>query len=479
MLWLYIDFYALQLDALLLTQDAKVRHEDAEPDVLVLVDAKLNRVVQLNDAATKQGLKVGMGIATAVSLYHDVQVVEYQSEKEHNKLKQIAMLLYDYTADIALAPPQGLFLRIDNMLKLYGGLDSYWQNLNRLLCSLGYRFRFSTGSTPLMAKLLAKQSNNRVSNEPEALKKQLSQLHVEQLELDRKTTDTLTRVGIKKLEQLMTLPMKELARRFDIHVLNYIGKMLGELKHGLQLYTPPPYFSADLELMFEISNTQILKHPLRKLLAQLETFLQMRNLVTQQLVVHLFYRYEEAVSVRISRASGEYKQEKWLALLQLKLESVKLAEPVVSVKLEAKVLQPMRTDSQSLFGQKQPQISQEELVSLLQAKMGEEKVFTLVANNQHHPGWVTGYQPADQVLEADSKVLDRKQLKPRPSLQLAEPMPLKQKVTILRGPERLQTAWWQQNMIHRDYYVARSHDGKLCWVFRTPQKEWYLQGYFA
>lgn len=479
MLWLYIDFYSLQLDALLLTQDAKVRHEDAEPDVLVLVDAKQNRVVQLNDAASKQGLKVGMGIATAVSLYHDVQVMEYQSDKEHSKLKQIALLLYDYTADIALAPPQGLFLRIDNMLKLYGGIDNYWQSLKALLCSFGYRFRFSTGTTPLMAKLLAKQGSNRVSNEAGKLKQQLSQLHIEQLELDKKTSDTLNRVGIKKLEQLMTLPMKELARRFDIHVLNYIGKMLGELKHGLSFYSPPAYFSADLELMFEISNTQILKHPLKKLLGQLETFLKMRNLVTQQLLIHLFYRHQESISFSISRANGEYKQEKWLALLQLKLESVKLAEPVVSVQLEAKVLQPMRTHSQSLFGQKQSQISQEELISLLQAKMGEEKVFTLVANNQHHPGWVTTYKPAEQIAEADQKPLDKHQLKSRPSLQLAEPMPLKHQVTILKGPERLQTAWWQQNMIHRDYYVARSHDGKLCWVFRTPQKQWYLQGYFA
>ena len=83
MLWLYIDFYALQLDALLLTQDAKVRHEDSEPDVLVLVNAKTNRVVQLNDAALKHGLKTGMGIATAVSLHHDVQAARGGHRQQH------------------------------------------------------------------------------------------------------------------------------------------------------------------------------------------------------------------------------------------------------------------------------------------------------------------------------------------------------------------------------------------------------------
>ncbi len=479
MLWLYIDFYALQLDALLLTQDAKVRHEDSEPDVLVLVNAKTNRVVQLNDVALKHGLKTGMGIATAVSLHHDVQVMEYQPERERDKLKQIAQLLYDYTADIALAPPQGLHLRIDNMFRLYGGLENYWQSLSNTLSSLGYRFRYATGTTPLMSKLLAQQGFNQLLDQPKQLKQALAQLHIEQLEIDQKTAETLNRVGIKKLQQLIQLPMKELARRFDIQVLNYIGKMLGELKHGLQFYTPPPYFSADLELMFEISNTQVLQHPLKKLLAQLETFLQMRNLVTQQINVHLFYRHQESITVSLSRASGEYKQEKWLALLQLKLESVKLTEPVVSVQLQAKVLQPMTTGSQSLFGQKQPNISQEELISMLQAKVGEQKVFSLLANDQHNPAWVTAYQSAEHVSSNSSNLLSKEHIKPRPSLQLAEPILLKDKVTILQGPERLQTAWWQQAMIQRDYYVARSHDGKLCWIFKTPQKQWFIQGYFA
>ena len=71
-------------------------------------------------------------------------------------------------------------------------------------------------------------------------------------------------------------------------------------------------------------------------------------------------------------------------------------------------------------------------------------------------------------------------------------------LTLLRGPERIQTAWWQQS-IYRDYYVARHRNGAECWAFFDMQKDtqkdtqkaiqkdaqghdreqWYLHGYFA
>ena len=482
MLWLYLDFYALQLDALELEASPQAP-EVSEAQPVILVEAKHNTVVQYNKAAGSVGIEIGMGLAMAISLSNQVSVLEYKPELEGCKIQQVAQLLYQFTADIVLEPPQGLFLRIDTMFTLYHGLDTYWQNMQQPLGELGYRYRYATGSTPLMAKLLAKTGRNRIEASPEAMKQALQQLPIAQLELESKTAQSLVRVGINQLGQLLALPMKELARRFDIHVLNYIGRLTGELKHGLALFQPPRHFQAEMELMFEVTNTQCLCKPINKLLKQLEQYLRLHALVTQSIHFALMYRYDEYIEIRVARASGEYKSDKWLQLLELKLESVRLEEPVVGLRLWADKLRPFAATTGSLFSAKQALVEEDELISLLQAKVGKDKVLSMQYSPSHHPQFTTelvpaGNEPIGKADKAQEPELD-KELVQRPSLQLARPMPLRQAVKVLQGPERLQTNWWNEHKIQRDYFIARDVSGKLCWLFRTPQKQWFLQGYFA
>jgi protein ImuB len=46
------------------------------------------------------------------------------------------------------------------------------------------------------------------------------------------------------------------------------------------------------------------------------------------------------------------------------------------------------------------------------------------------------------------------------------------------GLERIQTGWWDQNQVQRDYYIGRNNQGQWCWAFKNTSG-WYLQGYFA
>ena len=487
MLWLYLDFYALQLDALdleaLELEASPQAPEVSEAQPVILVEAKHNTVVQYNKAAGSVGIEIGMGLAMAISLSNQVSVLEYKPELEGCKIQQVAQLLYQFTADIVLEPPQGLFLRIDTMFTLYHGLDTYWQNMQQPLGELGYLYRYATGSTPLMAKLLAKTGRNRIEASPEAMKQALQQLPIAQLELESKTAQSLVRVGINQLGQLLALPMKELARRFDIHVLNYIGRLTGELKHGLALFQPPRHFQAEMELMFEVTNTQCLCKPINKLLKQLEQYLRLHALVTQSIHFALMYRYDEYIEIRVARASGEYKSDKWQALLELKLESVKLEEPVVGVRLWADKLRPITASSGDLFEVGRGDMAEDELFALLQAKVGNDKVLSMDYGDSHHPEFATQLRPLCNA-DSDKKRKDalchkEEEAKFRPSLQLAKPIPLRHKVQILLGPERLQTRWWDKHKIQRDYFIAREVGGKLCWVFRTPNKHWFLHGYFA
>lgn len=55
-------------------------------------------------------------------------------------------------------------------------------------------------------------------------------------------------------------------------------------------------------------------------------------------------------------------------------------------------------------------------------------------------------------------------------------------LTILEGPERLETGWWDESGIARDYYIALSGRGVRLWVYRDrgdSRKRWFLHGFFG
>ena len=55
------------------------------------------------------------------------------------------------------------------------------------------------------------------------------------------------------------------------------------------------------------------------------------------------------------------------------------------------------------------------------------------------------------------------------------------RLTLLDGPERLETGWWDDNSISRDYYMAVNAAGIRLWVFRNRRRtpDWYLHGIFG
>ncbi|MCH1612579.1 MAG: hypothetical protein L7S72_04710, partial [Flavobacteriales bacterium] len=56
-------------------------------------------------------------------------------------------------------------------------------------------------------------------------------------------------------------------------------------------------------------------------------------------------------------------------------------------------------------------------------------------------------------------------------------MPLyKGELKICLGPERIETNWWTKYPLRRDYYIAETKNNEKLWVYRTPEKKWYLHG---
>ena len=465
-LWLYLHYPSLQLDSAFAGQNEQA---------IIIVHGKKNEVVQLNRAAATYGVKPGLGLGTAAALCSSLNVHVYKREVEVARLKEISHWLYVVTSDITLFEPDGILLRIGNMLSLYGGLNAYWHTLQQHIQPLQVSYQFASGCSPLAARLLARAGANQIYPSPEVSLSALKQHPIQASDLSHKTIEKLTRMGIKTLGDLLNIGMADLARRFDIELVNYVGRLIGQFKHPVNFYHPPENFERFLELLFDVDNLLWLQKPLEKLLKQLESYLKLRDKLAHELQLILHQREADMLSINVSSVAGEYQVNKWLPLLLLRLESVTLSAPIVAISLKTLRIAERIDIKADLFEGQRGHQSPQELVSCLQAKLGQQAVKGLSLSDDPRPHIASQY----------GEPLSTGQLPPlnpdllRPTILLPLPKPLQLKVLLTHGPERILTGWWDNKPIHRDYFVARSQQGQCLWVFRNHKHQWFIHGYFS
>ena len=463
-LWLYLHFPRLQLDTLCPEENTPA----------CIVDKHL--ITQANQTAIETGIEPGMGLGSAASLCSRLQVYPYNPDTEKQKLYEIAHWLYMVTSDIALFPPAGLLLKVTNMLTLYDGLAAYWHSLKTHLDQLGVHYHFATAHSPLAARLMAQSAHNQISDDAKAITNRLSRYPLTATEIDAGTIEKLNRVGIRQLKELLSLDMTDIARRFNIELVNYTGRLTGRFRHPVDFYNPPETFTRYLELMFEMDNLQWLEKPLGKLLNQLETFLRLRDMVAYELTLSLHQREKEDQNVILTSARGDYLAEKWAQLSKLTLESVKLDAPLIAITLTASQMGQLQAATTDIFDGETGALSPPELISLLQAKMGKEAVKGIALTDDPRP------EKSSRLCSPFAKeeaAPEKRHIPLRPSILFPAPRPLRQAISILRGPERIATGWWDSEEIVRDYFVAKTEQGRWLWVFRNQQKEWFIHGLFS
>ena len=53
-------------------------------------------------------------------------------------------------------------------------------------------------------------------------------------------------------------------------------------------------------------------------------------------------------------------------------------------------------------------------------------------------------------------------------------------LALERGPERIESGWWDGGDVRRDYYRASNPQGAMLWVYTDLRTQaWYLQGIFG
>ena len=71
--------------------------------------------------------------------------------------------------------------------------------------------------------------------------------------------------------------------------------------------------------------------------------------------------------------------------------------------------------------------------------------------------------------------------KPRLLSEVAAAPCYEGRLTLLAGPERIESGWWDGHDVARDYFVACNPTEALVWIYRERNAGggWFLHGFFA
>jgi protein ImuB len=420
--------------------------------------------------------------------------------------KALAWWALQFTPMVARVE-QSLVLEVSGSERLFGGRAALLQRLFAD-CPPTVVLDYAQGETALLAlaRLWAQAPHASLQALP---------LHT--LVAARPHLPTLERLGCRTWGQLRALPRAGLARRFGAALVEALDRAWGTRPELYAWLNLPEVFDAPLELSAAVETAPALLFGARRLLAQLLVWLRarQRGVLALELLWELDARRSNALHVdahhgggsqgRLELRSAEATQDMQhlQRLIGEQLARVTLPAPVLYLRLRSLQTQALGGESHSLLPEDQRKgDSLHQMLERLGARLGPEQVLCVQPQASHLPEQMQAWrawtpQPAKKAaahaLSAQAGLL--------PTWLLAEPQLLALTrdgpsyhgpLTLLAGPQRLETGWLEGAPALRDYFVARSAQSGLVWIYRErlaaagqkntsadPGLRWYLHGLFA
>jgi protein ImuB len=472
------------------------------PRVVIDAEDRLCRIVACDGRAAALGVYSGLALNTALGLAPRLESLVRDPRRERAALQRLAGWAGQFTPRVSLAPPEALLLEVRGSLALFGGVDALQCRVRKGIAELGYTAQLGVAPTPLAALWRSRAGEEQAVIEAHALAGQLGPIPLAHLRWPETVAKSMHEMGLRVIADCLRLPRDGFARRFGAERLADIDRALGRRPDPRPDYRPPTRFTAQLELPMAVQALDPLRHALALLLGELCGFLRARDGGIQVLQLSLVHHEIPVTQVSLELAQPQRASAHLLDLLMTRLERVALPAPVLSLRLRSGPVLCADPQAPELLGERTKQAtSPPQLIERLRARLGSKAVHGLDPLPEHRPeaAWRLtepdmgaassrdlGPASRSRVQAAPAAMCDRDRplwLLPTPRpLELTEGHPyLEGRLDLLRGPERIETGWWDGADVMRDYYVASNPQGVRLWIYRerrTPTA-WYVQGFFG
>ena len=473
-----------------------------------------DKVVIADTVARAAGIRLGMKRGGVLTLSAEVLMIERDAAREAAAQREVGVALMRFSPDVALAEEATVIVEIGASLKLFGGVRALCRQARAVLDTLGFSARFGIAPTGQGAWLLARYGNRRVMRLA-SLERVVSALPMIAVPEVRPFADWFAGLGCATIADIRRLPRAGLQRRCGERVLDSLDRAFGTAPELFDWLTLPPTFSAHTELPDRIEHADGALHAAHRLIVQLCGWLCAKQLAVTGMTLSLEHeRGRQAVApTLIELALGEpaWQEGHLLRLLKERLHRIELAAPMIAVRLDASKVEAAAPPAEQLFpepgGSAQ---SHARLLELLVARLGEENVLRPAPTADYRPeianrwaplgAFSSSFSSSSSSSSASSSSSDMKnalpEALPRPTWMLATPVRLLTRqhrpfygspLRVVSPAERIESGWFDGELVTRDYFVAEADDKSYYWIYRERVSSrdaeegprWFLHGLFG
>lgn len=384
-----------------------------------------------------------------------------------------------------------LWIEIGASLALFGGVSALLQRIGAALRELGCRAPLGVAPTPSAALLRARAGCAEPCLDNAALARSWRRFRLRWLALPEATLQALTSSGLTRIDEVLQLPDAAIARRFGPETSRYLQRLQGREPEPLTQLELPAQYRSRHEFDTQIRHSTALLFPLQRMLGEFAGYLSARDRAVQNFTVRLEHSRQHNTPVHIGLAQPGRSAAQLLLLLRERLERLTLTAPVRAVRIEA-LRFTMPTLLQGDLFARDAELQQQLLQTCdrLRARLGPDALLQPCLKAAHLPEQAFAYLSTDAAAKtmpphAPAHAASVAAALPvgysaRPHWLLPEPQPLTAPPTLLAGPERIESGWWQGVDATRDYFIARDAQGTRLWVFCDLRDgRWYLQGLWS
>ena len=532
-----------------------LRHADAlrEMPFAVLRDTGQMQVLNsLSEAASAAGLHHGQPLRDALAMCPDLVTRLQNPQAEAAFLDVLTRWAGKFSPWVSPMRPDGLVFDITGCTHLFGGEDNLLHQIETEAMDLGLSARLGLGDTQGAAWALARfagmdagnhRSGDAIEQEARATRSRaakrrnwerggarpsmaqpvggqgriappgkahtaLSPLPVAALRLETETVQQLSRLGLRRIGDLIGQPRAALARRFGKGLVLRLDQALGAASEPISPAKPPPRYAVRLTLPDPIGLEDDLLAGIDKLLPALADRLEQDGKGARLVRLQAFRTDQTMQWIEAGLARPTHAPDRIRPLLAMKLGDLDAGYGIDMLRLEAVRVEPIadrrpagHLDAALAAREKLGTERQlEDLISRIGGRVGLDQITRCHPGNSHIPE-----KSAQTLAAAWSEPAKNwpKPATPRPLL-LWQPEPVtapetphppaafrwrRQDLTLAlaTGPERIAPEWWLDDPNWRsgvrDYWQVITHRGDKLWLYYahggTMSSGWFCQGQFA
>jgi len=445
----------------------------------IAITERINNQQQITcctEAARKFGINHSMTLNSAYALCPALTVIEYDEDRQATLLQQLGEWAMQFSSIVSLHPPDHILIEIAGSKKLFEGFEILTSLIEQELTRLGFSAQMGIAPTPLAANLLARANSRIGITRLERLPGGLKDLPITLLDLEATTIKGLSQSGVHAIGDLINISPASLTRRFGPACTRYLDCLLGRHPYPVKPVRGNEFFERSLDLPIEVDDTNALQFATQRMIGELSAFLIARDsgLNHYSFTMRHERHQDTTLQLRFLQATSQIKHLH--QVLSERLSQTELPAPVCGLHMLANSFTSIERDASDFFHKSQrQQKSLGEVLDKITSRLGAEALYKLSTVEDHRP------EKAWEKLLPDT-CKDYSQHWPRrPIWILDKPQAAKIRLNRISEIERIETGWWDDTDVRRDYFIADDRHGAHYWVYRERygSKELYIHGLFA